>query len=206
MTHRPPTNTPPRFSGARLDDRQVTELIGIARGVLADGTLTDSEIDFIRRWLVANVGVTQNPLIRMLERRMAAILADEIVDAEERADLFELLHSFVANDFQLGEILRSTQLPLCNPPPHIDFDGQVFTFTGTFAFGSRKTCETAVEERGGAAGTLTRATRYLVIGEYVTDSWRQSTFGRKIEQAVDMRAKGHPIRIISEPHWRTSLW
>ncbi len=36
-----------KYSRARLDDRQVTELIGIARGVLADDALFDEEIAFL---------------------------------------------------------------------------------------------------------------------------------------------------------------
>ena len=40
-----------------------------------------------------------------------------------------------------------------------------------------------VEALGGVSGSLTKQTDVLVIGEYATDSWRQSSYGAKIEKA-----------------------
>ena len=81
-----------------------------------------------------------------------------------------------------------------------------FCFTGTFNLGRRQDCERAVEERGGYAGSLTQDTDYLVIGAYVTDSWRHSSFGNKIVKAVEMRdEKSVPISIVSEQHWAAYL-
>ena len=73
--------------------------------------------------------------------------------------------------------------------------------TGTFAFATRKDCETAAASVGAIPGSLTAGTRYLVIGAYATESWSQSAFGRKIEKAVELRAKGRPINIVGETHW-----
>src|SRR5690606_3601953 len=42
------------FGRARLDDRLVNELLGICRGVLADGHLALPEVQYIQKWLVAN--------------------------------------------------------------------------------------------------------------------------------------------------------
>jgi hypothetical protein len=44
-----------------------------------------------------------------------------------------------------------------------------------------------------------------VIGEYATDAWQNSSFGRKIEKAVAMREAGSPISIVSEAHWRLAM-
>ncbi|MEQ8957566.1 MAG: hypothetical protein RLP02_06520, partial [Coleofasciculus sp. C2-GNP5-27] len=62
-------------------------------------------------------------------------------------------------------------------------------------------CEAAIVERGGQAGSLAAKTNYLIIGCYATESWAHSSFGRKIEKAVDFRENGVPIRIVSEEHW-----
>jgi len=40
-----------------------------------------------------------------------------------------------------------------------------------------------------------------VLGAYATESWAHSSFGRKIEKAVDMRFSGVPIPIVGENHW-----
>ncbi len=76
------------------------------------------------------------------------------------------------------------------PAPAIAFPGSA----GIFGFGTRKEREAAVKEKGGLCGPLTLDTGFLVIGAYATDSWAHSSFGRKIEKAVEMRGKGVPDR------------
>jgi len=194
-----------KYNRARLDDRQMTELIGMARGMIADGDLNDREVHFLHKWLAANEVITANPVIAKLVMRIEDVLADGVIDDEERADLIETLTAFTASDFELGEVLKATTIPLCDPTPNVLIPEHRFTFTGTFTFGTRKDCEAAIAERGGLAGSLTKSTRFLVIGEYATDSWAQSSFGRKIEKAAGMRDAGIPINLISEAHWRTYL-
>ena len=187
----------------QLDERQIDELIGIARGVLADGYLDDREITFLQKWLVANQHITKNALVSTLQTRITDVLSDGIVDPDERADLFSTLSSLCREDFELGEALKSTSLPFCEPIPKISFQGMHYCFTGTFVFGSRSECNLAVTEQGADVGNLTQKTNFLVIGEYATDSWKHSSYGRKIEKAVIYRdSKGLPISIISEKTWR----
>jgi len=193
------------YGRARLDDRQVTELVGLARGLLADDFLSDDEIFFLRKWLAASEGVTNNPLLATFSQKLEQVLEDGIVDDEERADLFHFLKSLCANDVEIGEALQATSLPLCSPAPTLAFPGMRYCFTGSFVFGTRKDCEAAIMERGGEAGSLTKKTNFLVIGEYATDSWSQSSWGRKIEKAAKMRHEGTPIHIVSEQHWRSAL-
>lgn len=193
------------FNRAQIDDRQVNELIGIARGISADRLVNQSEADYLYKWLVANQACNSNPVVAALLVRVKEMLVDGNLDEAEAAELQETLHNFSAGDFEIGELLKSTTLPVDNPQPDILFSGQRFCFTGTFAFGSRKDCEAAVQDRGGSAGPLSQKTNYLVIGAYATDSWAHSTFGRKIEQAVEWRSAGVPIAIIAEPHWASAV-
>jgi NAD-dependent DNA ligase (contains BRCT domain type II) len=189
------------FNRARMDDRLVNELVGLAHGIIADGVVNQAETEYLFKWIAANAGQTDNSVAKALYGRVGQVCADGVLDPEEAADLLQTLTRFCAGDFEIGEILKSTSLPLCDPAPAVRFDGSTFCFTGTFAFGSRKDCEKAVIDLGGIPGTLTRSTRYLVIGAYATESWAHSSFGRKIEKAVDMRADGIPIAIIGESHW-----
>lgn len=196
-----------KYNRARLDDRQVSELIGLARGLIADGKLEDSEIEYLEKWLAASEGITNNPLVSNLVRRIAEAREDGVIDDEERADLYSALSQFSGSeDFELGELLKSTTLPLCKPAPEIAFEDKMFAFTGTFVFGSRKDCEAAMKERGGKSGSIRMDTDFLVIGEYASDDWIHSSYGRKIEKAVEYRdTRGLPLRIISEAHWRSFL-
>ena len=193
------------YSRARLDDRTINELLGLAKGIAADGMVNQQEAEFLQKWLLANVAVKDNPIIATLFKRINEILEDNNLDDEEARELLDTLHKFGGGDFGLGEMQKSTSLHFDDPPPNIDFQGRRFCFTGTFAYGSRSDCRRSVESLGGIEGSLTKSTDYLVIGIYATDSWAHSSFGRKIEKAVEYREKGSEIAIVSEEHWRRYL-
>ncbi|MGS1017093.1 BRCT domain-containing protein [Allosphingosinicella humi] len=132
-------------------------------------------------------------------------MSDDVLDAEECRELLDTLNSFSDRDFELGEVLKSTTLPLCQPAPELTFVSQLYCFTGTFNYGRRPYCEQAVIDRGGACGSLTKKTDVLVIGVYATESWKHSSFGNKILRACEMRDAGVPISIVSEEHWSKYL-
>ncbi|HZF42522.1 MAG TPA: BRCT domain-containing protein [Sphingomonadaceae bacterium] len=194
-----------RVSEDRISSRQIDELIGLARGIAADGSINQTEIEFLQKWLAANAGISDQPVVRTLYARVNEMLADGVVDAEERIELLDTLNRFSNRDFELGEVLKPTTLPLCNPHPTLSFTGRSYCFTGTFSYGQRRHCEQAVVDRGGEAGSLTKKTHVLVIGAYATESWKHSSFGHKIVKASDMRDAGVPISIVSEAHWVTHL-
>ena len=194
-----------RVGNDRISSRQIDELIGIARGLCADNHLNELEVAFLEKWLAANLAASEQPLIGTLYQRIREMLADGQVTDDERSELFATLQSLSNDDFELGEVLKSTTLPLCDPAPSIVFTDRHFTFTGTFKFGKRKDCENAVFDRGASFGSLTRKTDFLVIGLYATESWKHSTFGNKILDACEMRSSGVPIAIVSEEHWAKSI-
>lgn len=176
--------------------------------VLDDGAVTDDEAQFLLKWLNANRHVaTQWPANR-LYTRVREMLVDRTLDIDEQGELLELLHGMVGGPVPVGERVASfsSTLPLCVPPPAIEFRGRQFVLTGKFATGSRKQCEAAVTMRGGLVkGSLSRSTSYLVIGVMGSADWLHSTHGRKIEEAVGLRSQGHTIGIVSEEHWARAL-
>jgi NAD-dependent DNA ligase len=194
-----------KYSKDRIASRQIDELIGIARGLVADDKITNDEINYLGKWLVANSELIGQPLLRTLYERVHGIIKDGIADEEEKTQLLETLGQFAERDFEIGELLKPTTLPLCHPAPALTFQNKLYCFTGTFLFGQRKQCEAAIRERGGDIGNVTKKLNVLVIGSYVTDSWKHSSFGEKILKASDYRNRGVPISIVSEKHWRTYL-
>lgn len=48
------------FNRARLDDRQVNELLGLSHGIIADGIVSAEEAQYLQKWLVANTAVKDN--------------------------------------------------------------------------------------------------------------------------------------------------
>jgi NAD-dependent DNA ligase len=143
--------------------------------------------------------------MRDLLDRVSAMLCDGDFSADEQTELFELLQGLSGGRIELGEVFKSSDLPVCVPKPELQFERIRYCFTGTFAFGERKACEAAIFERGGDAGSLTKKTQVLVIGAYATGSWKHSSMGNKIIKAVEFRQQGLPISIVDEAHWRQFL-
>ena len=48
---------------------------------------------------------------------------------------------------------------------------------------------------------LTQKVDYLVIGSYVTATWKHESYGNKIEKAVEYRANSRKPALISEGHF-----
>lgn len=189
------------YGKARINDRQINELIGLAHGLIADGDVNLPEAEYLQKWLVANREASENPVTANLLCRVNAMLSDGVLDPEESKELHETLRKFSGGNFELGELQKSCELPLDTPAPEINCVGNSFCFTGTFAFGTRKDCEAAVTRLGGRFGPLSQKTNFLVVGVYATESWKHSSYGLKIEKAVNMKHEGIPICIIGETHW-----
>lgn len=191
-----------RFNKKNIQDRQIDTLIGLSKGLVADGTVNQSEAEFLLTWLIQNQQNSENPIIDNLLQKVAVMLEDGILDSDESEELKNILQAISGESSEIGELAKTTSLPIDAPSPKIDFDGTSFLFTGTCAFGTRKDCQAAIDELGAInAKGVTKTLNYLVLGTYVTDSWAHETFGRKIEKAIEYRDSGMPLIIITEEHW-----
>ena len=117
-----------RVGGDRIASRQIDELIGIARGLVADDHINQGEVEFLQKWLVANSIISDQPVVKVLYQRVNQMLADGIVDDDEKAELLHTLNHFSRRDFELGEVLKATSLPLNEPAPVLTFVGQRYCF------------------------------------------------------------------------------
>jgi NAD-dependent DNA ligase len=203
VTLDPDGQPPVQFYAARVAQRAVSELLGLCKGMVCDGEVTSGEAEALVRWMVANPFVTEAFPGNVLSQRLLRIFEDGRADEEERADLLELLRAVTGQsaDTSLADN-TATALPLDAPPPRLEFDGVEYVFTGKMIFGTRKACEAAVVQRGAAVGArVTQRTRVLVIGTLGSAAWKESTHGNKIIEAVELRDRGKPIRLVSEQHW-----
>jgi hypothetical protein len=197
----------PHFNAARRSERDLTELLGIAKGMIADGIVTQDEANYLRTWADGHgEAVTRWPL-SLVFARLRQFFIDGHIDEAERAELQELLSSLVGGNLaiHLGHDAASS-LPLDVPAPKVTWEREVYVFTGKFAYGTRSQCEAEVVTRGGVCDkTVTRRTTFLVVGTFSSRDWVQTSYGRKIERAVELRAAGVGVRIVGEDHWAGAL-
>jgi NAD-dependent DNA ligase len=194
------------FHRANNSAKAVDQLVGICTGILADGEVNENEAIFFAEWVRKHA--PDEPVWPFTDvlQRLERIFADGVCDAEERAELkgvMEALCGYGDTALPQDEV-RSTTLPLCLPQPTVVFADQQFVVTGKFAYGARSAVFDAITTLGGVPtdAAPTRATNYVVIGAFASRDWLNTSHGRKIEKAVELRAKGTGLRILSEEHWQ----
>lgn len=193
------------YNESRRIDRAVNEMIGLLRGIIANGSVTPVAVIELGKWLLRNQeAATTWPVSAVLDE-VGPILGTRQITKPDCARLHSLFLRVTGPDAGLHEN-AATRLPLSDPSPDVMFAGHVFVFTGKFLYGSRQVCRAAVVERGATWGeNITRETSYLIIGAIGSADWVHSAYGRKIEHAVQLRASGHPLAIIAEDRWVTFL-
>lgn len=195
------------INASRRADRDISEMLGLVKGMLFDGTVSDIEAQMLAQWLERHPDLASHWSARAIRDRLLRALADGVIDEDERHELQSLMGDLVGGKATtvLGEDGAST-LPIDTPLPTLQWTGQVYVFTGQFAFGTRAECEREVFRRGGACeGNVTKRTGVLVIGTFGSRDWAQTSFGRKIEKAVSLRSAGQPLSIVPEDYWASVL-
>lgn len=183
----------------------LAEMVGLLRGIVADGKVSNEEAGHLARWTRENPDVAARWPANLLARRLEGIVRDGRVDARERKHLAALLAQLTADPAGAAPTL-ATDLPVDRPEPDVVFEGRTFVLAGEMAFGPRRSCEHEIVEMGGRCErSVTRRTDYLVIGSLARDDWAQESFGALVDEVVQYRARGVPIAIISEERWSQAL-
>jgi hypothetical protein len=195
----------PVIHARRRADRAINEMLGLVKGMLVDGNVTERETLALQDWLHANPDAMKVWPGHVLASRLRQILADGRVDDEEREQLRSLIQNTVG--VQHEPMMNAvTSLPLDDPAPPLIFSNMTYVFTGELVYGTRPACEAAVIQRGGVcADRVTKKTDVLVIGCIGNDDWAHTSFGRKIESAIRWKARGVAVTIVSEEHWTSHL-
>lgn len=209
-----PNSTPagavdPGRAGAakrRIANRNMDELIGMCRMVLADGAVDDSEAKFLLHWVESNFQAIQQWPGNVLYERIFKAMADGSIDPAEESELLDVLHKISGGEPTADAPRVSGAVPYDDPAPGVVFQSRSFVCTGQFVFGTRKIVSAAIEERGGVVRpNCSGKTHYLVIGTFGSDEWLHSTHGTKILKAVELKQAGKELAIISERLWTEHL-
>ncbi|SFN34724.1 BRCA1 C Terminus (BRCT) domain-containing protein [Chryseobacterium oleae] len=180
-------------------------LQGIFHGVLADGMLNDHEIFKLHEWLSENEHLSSYYPYDEIRSLVLSIVADKIIDDEERTILTAFIKQFVElkNSDTAAKIEKDTAdvniSGICAVDPEIIFENKTFCITGILSRGNRSELQKAIQDKGGiAVNTISKKTDYLIIGDTNNACWSYSCYGRKVEKALDLRKSGHTIVLVHE--------
>ena len=187
-------------------NRSLGALLGIATGVLADKTLVDGEIRFLKDWLHNNSAFATAWPGDVIYQKVEDVLADGIITESERAHLVQALQQLIGGTLSdLAESKHVTQMIPFETPTMI-FSGAFFCLTGDFVFAPRRVCEETISSRGGSINSLvSKKLNYLIVGGLGSEEWKHGSFGTKIEQAINFKRAGASIALVHEDHWANSL-
>lgn len=187
---------------ARLSDRNLDELVGMCRGVIADGIVNQTEAEVLLAWLSRHEHGMDCFPANVLFARLSDVLADGVLGNDEARDVFELIAECVGGTGDMDAEPCTCTLPFDEPQPEIVFPRHNFVLTGRFAWGPRKDIESAIRFLGGEIkSVVSMQVHYLVCGHFASTDWIHTSHGRKIESAMGLRDDGHPLAIISERHF-----
>jgi len=182
------------------------ELLGLARGLMADQELSDSEILFLKQWLDKHHSITSSFPGNVIHSRIKDVLEDGIITEDERQHLVETLNLLIEGRLDdLADQVDLTELWF-DEAGLIEFSDTRFCLTGNFVYGPREVCKIAIERRGGKVSpTISAGPQYLVVGGLGVDEWRNGGLGVEIETAVKLKKQGVQLKIIPEDAWVAQL-
>jgi len=182
------------------------ELLGIARGLLADQELSNDEIRYLNEWLEERYWIASEFPGNVIHGRIREVLEDGVITEEERSHLVDTLNMLIEDRLEdLAEQVDLTELWF-DEVGLIRFDKARFCLTGNFVYGPKSVCQTAIEQRGGKVmPSVSNDAQFLVVGALGVDEWRDGGLGAEIEAAMRLRAQGEPVKIIPEDCWVAHL-
>jgi len=196
-----------QLKAQRRVEQGLAEMVGLVRGVIADGDVSAEEAHRLSEWARANPEIATRYPANLLARRLERIFMDGRADRRERERLAAVLNQLAENPTGFGGgYPLATDLPVTTPVPEVVFEGQTFVFGGAMAYGPIHACEREVRERGGVCErSVNRRTDFVVVGSMAAADWSQSEFGALVDEVVQYRQRGVPIAVITEEHWSNAL-
>lgn len=186
-------------------------LAGMLHGLLADGELSDKEISSLKTWMEANEFLAGTYPFDEINSLLYVILEDKMITQREREALMALFSGVIdfTSSYNLSEKdfsqLRAKYSVggICAVCPEITFDGKLFCFTGESYRAKRaEIMETITSLGGKARSSVSAKTDYLIVGNAGNPCWAYACYGRKIEEAMNLRKEGASIVIVNE----TDFW
>lgn len=182
-------------------------LSGMIHGILSDNEISDEEIHMLKKWTTANDFLAGSYPFDEIESLLLSILEDGIITPEERdalkaylSNFIDLKSSYNLNDYELSSLKEKYSISgICAACQEIDFDGNLFCFTGQSLKAKRKEIADLIISLGGKFNNnITNKTRYLIVGNDGNPCWAFSCYGRKVEDAVNRRKNGQLLTIVNE--------
>ncbi|MEN6326381.1 MAG: BRCT domain-containing protein [Syntrophomonas sp.] len=185
----------------------IQRLHGIMHGIMADNKIELREVQMLDEWLSEREQLVGTYPYDELCSLVTVVLRDGSISSAEINMLKAFFSNFIdtrmsynLNPMELQELRQSINISgICAMCPQLIIPGNLFCFTGVSSKAKRSDIKDIVESKGGKfKNTIVKDTNYLIVGNGGNPCWAFSCYGRKVEQAVNLRKAGHGIIIVHE--------
>ncbi|WP_413292321.1 BRCT domain-containing protein [Bdellovibrio sp. HCB185ZH] len=178
--------------------QKMQTLLGLLSGIAADSEINAIEFTHLWKWLNDN------------EDLKGLFPFDEIYSIVcqigTRRSMTDQEKNFLVSAFRWTDqesALKNSPFFQWEIDPEVQFENRSFCITGVSPRTGRSEIEKAITEKKGITSSrVTLKLDYLVVCAEPNRAWTHACYGRKIEEAVQLRRKGQRVSIISE----ADLW
>lgn len=178
-------------------------LQGLMGGIVADDIISKSELTQLQAWMDQREHLKTCWPYDELESLILAVLADGSINDDEHRQLLAFFADFVnypgAKSVDVPNIATATVRGVCATCPEIAFADRSFCFTGSSDRYDRRSLAELIEQLGGRfSPRVVKSLDYLVVGAAGNQCWAYACYGRKVEQAIELRRKGIGLLLVHE--------
>lgn len=101
VTKLPDPGKKPKAPDARFNMVDNPELIGLCRGVMADGTINLAEAEYIQQWLGERRNLLETWPACDLYKLLSKVLKDGVLTGQEEQELSEMLEEVIGDPVSL---------------------------------------------------------------------------------------------------------
>lgn len=159
----------------------------ILNGIVEDGKIDEREFNEIRCWVKENKRLKGAYPFDNISKKVDEILEDGVVQKEELDELVGFIDEWLD---PVGHARHRRIESLA---------GRHVVLTGDFEYGSLDKVEKYVIGKGAIIDNSTlKKTELVIVGALGSKAWVTNNYGNKIKKALENRAKGQLIEIITE--------
>lgn len=180
----------------------IQKLQGLIKGITIDNEINYEELSFLDSWLESNEHLKNTWPYDELYNITTSILADKVITTEEHNALLNFCNAITSNSGEgnsNGQLLKEIITGFYQIDPNIQFQEKTFCITGVSKKYKRKEIAEKIELYGGyVQNNISSKLNYLIVCDEKNTCWAFTCYGRKIEEAIQLRKRGHQLVIVHE--------
>lgn len=171
-------------------------LIGMVDGMICDGLLSIDDLEHLVNWMHQHEHLKNLWPYDELYSLLLKVTHDGMLSQEEHDEVMAFGQYLVTSKNPDGS--EQVVGGFLQVDPNIIFENRNFCFTGNSKRKKRREIEALVKGFGGKVLSVTSNLDYLVVCDGESMYWAYTCYGRKIEQAIQLRKLGAKLVIVGE--------